>query len=99
MAHRVPPDAPAGLRLRCLGGDGWLTDRRFYLADGGSVWCRQAGHVSLFPPHWRLVPAEEQQAVVLNGWTLAQLVATLAAPPEDAPTDRERKRRTPLSPG
>jgi hypothetical protein len=37
MLHRVLPDAPAGLRLRRLGGDDWLAHRRFYLADDGSV--------------------------------------------------------------
>jgi hypothetical protein len=92
MPHRpVPPDAPADLRLRGLGGDDWLADRRYFLADDGSVWCRQASYVGLFPPRWRRVLPEEQQAVVLNGWTLAQTVATLTAPPEEEPTDRERK--------
>jgi hypothetical protein len=82
-----------------LGGTSWLTDRRFYLADDGSVWCREVSYVSLFPPRWRPLGAEELGAIVLHGWTLAQIVATLSAPPEDEPTDRARKRQTPVSPG
>src|SRR4051794_29472986 len=95
----VPPDAPPGLRLRLLSIEGWLTDRRFYLSDDGSVWCRVASYVSLFPPRWRQVVGEELGAVVLHGWTLAQLVATLTGPPEEEPTDRGSRPRGPLSPG
>jgi hypothetical protein len=93
MPHRsVPPGAPPGLCLRLLGSDGWLTDRRFYLAGDGSVWCREASCSGFVTPRWRAVGPEEQAATVLRGWTLAQLAATVAAPPEDEPTDRERKR-------
>jgi hypothetical protein len=92
MADRpVRPDAPPGLRLRLLGSEGWLTDRQFYLSDDGSVWCRQASYAPLFPPRWRQVSGEELESVVLHGWTLAQLAATLTAPPEDEPTGRGRR--------
>jgi hypothetical protein len=76
----IPPDAPPGLRLSLLGTEGWLKDRSFYLAHDGTVWCREASYVGLSPPRWRSLGAEELESVVLHGWTLAQLVATLSAP-------------------
>src|SRR4051794_19852812 len=92
MPHRpVPPDAPSGLRYRFLGGNSWLTDRRFYLADDGSVWCREAGYAGFATPRWRAIPPEQWDRIELAGHTLAQLVADLSQCAEDVPTVRDRK--------
>jgi hypothetical protein len=98
-ASNVPLDAPPGVR-HLLGGTSWLTDRRYFLADDGTVWCREAGYAGFATPRWRRVPVEEQDSIMLRGWTLAQVAATLMTPPEDVPTDRGwQKRQTPVSPG
>jgi hypothetical protein len=92
MPHRpVPPDAPPGLRFRLLGGTSWLTDRRFYLAHDGSVWCREAGYAGFATPRWRAVPPEDWERIELSGQTLTQLVADLTQAPEDVPTARARR--------
>jgi hypothetical protein len=82
----VPDDAPPGLNLSLLGGNFWLTDRRFFLADDGSVWCREVGYAVFARPRWRAVLPAEQGMVVLNGRTLAELVAErLDLPPQPPP--------------
>jgi hypothetical protein len=75
----APADAPSpGLRLRPLGGITWLKDRRYFLADDGSVWCREASYGGYGPARWLRVGPEECNLIEVEGRTLTARIADLA---------------------
>jgi hypothetical protein len=91
MSQRPAPadSPPAGVRLRTLGGITWLKDRRYFLADDGSVWCREASYGGYVPPRWRRVGPEECSLIEVEGRTLTARIADLTGD-EPGSTVRDR---------